>query len=308
MGIIFLLTIITDSIKIRRGENLSQITAKLYAHKIIQHPFWFKVWAKVTGSERKIKAGYYEFKKPSSIRETLKTLVQGKSIEVKVTIPEGATLKEIKEILIKECDIDGEEFWLFTHNEEYVKKLGINSPSLEGYLYPNSYFFPYGVEVDVAIKKMVREFFNVFTDKLKERAKEIGFTMEEAVILASLIEEEAVYDYEKPIISGVYHNRLKKDILLQCDATIQYILPKRKPNLTYSDLKIDSKYNTYIYKGLPPTPICSPGKGAIISALYPVNTDYLYFVAKGDGTHEFSRTLKEHNLKKIKIKKERWGE
>jgi UPF0755 protein len=152
---------------------------------------------------------------------------------------------------------------------------------------------------------MIKEFSKVFTPRLKERAKEIGFTLEEVVILASLIEKEAVYEYEKPIISGVYHNRLKKGLLLQCDATIQYILPRRKPNLTYKDLKIQSKYNTYLYKGLPPTPIASPGKSSIIAALWPQPTDYMYFVATGDGRHIFSKTLSQHNLEKQRVKWQR---
>jgi UPF0755 protein len=193
----------------------------------------------------------------------------------------------------------------FVHNSAYIESLGINAPSLEGYLFPESYLITYGADSRDIVEMMVAHFFDVFTQDMKERAEELGFTMEEAVTLASLIEKEAACEHEKPIISGVYHNRLKKGLLLQCDATIQYILPKRKPRLFYSDLQIDSPYNTYIYKGLPPTPIASPGRSSIIAALWPASTDYLYFVARGDTTHIFSRTLEEHNEAKRRVKRER---
>lgn len=294
------------SVKIKRGETLSQVGAKLYSADVIEHPFWFKIWAKMTRNERKIKAGYYVFKKPTSIRETLRTLIFGKSIEVKVAIPEGATLMEIAALLSQECDVDKEKFLRLTHDSAYVGRFGIQVKGcLEGYLFPESYLIPYAEEPEQIIPRMVNQFFLVFTPEFKERAKKIRFTMEEVVTLASLIEKEAACEHEKPIISGVYHMRLKKGLLLQCDATIQFILPERKPRLTYTDLKIPSEYNTYLNKGLPPTPIGSPGKTSIRAALWPQDTDYLYFVARGDSTHIFSKTLSQHNREKSRVKSQK---
>lgn len=305
MSYLLILCIIVNaqvSVKIKRGESLSQIANKLYSEGVIEHPFWFKVWSKLTGNERKIKAGYYIFNKPSSIRSVSKILTLGKSIEVKVTIPEGATLKEIVDILFKECDVDKDKFLRLSQDSEYVKGFGIKSSSLEGYLFPETYLISYGADPEEIIPRMVKEFFHTFTPEFKSRANRLGFSMEEVVILASLIEKESGVEYEKPIISGVYHRRLQKGLPLQCDATIQYILPKHKPRLTYADLKIPSEYNTYLNRGLPPTPIGSPGKSSIEAALWPKKTDYLYFVARGDGTHIFSRTLTQHNLEKFKVK------
>ncbi|MBI4721726.1 MAG: endolytic transglycosylase MltG [Candidatus Stahlbacteria bacterium] len=294
------------SVKIKRGESLAQITSKLYSANIIKHPFWFKVRAKITGNENKIKAGYYVFNKSTSIRKVLWTLISGKSVEVRVMIPEGATIKEIVDLLAGECDIDTERFKQLVYDTIYVRKLGIESPSLEGYLFPETYLIPYADMPEEIIPRMVRQFFSVFTPEMKERAKKVGLkNMEEAVILASIIEKEAVCEKEKPIISGVYHKRLKSKLFLQCDATIQYILPNRKPNLTYSDLKIQSPYNTYLHRGLPPTPIASPGKSSIIAALWPEKTDYLYFVARGNGTHIFSKTLAQHNIEKSRVKNQK---
>ncbi len=290
-------------IKIEKGESVTQITEKLYKKGIIEHPFWFKTWAKITGNERKIKAGYYRFTQPSSIKEALKKLVNGESIEFPITIPEGATLKEIAELFSRQCGMDKEKFLQLVQDSVYVRSLGIQENSLEGYLFPDTYLVSYEVEPNEIVQRMVDHFFQVFEQKFKDRARKIGLTIEEVMVLASLVEKEAIYDKEKPIIAGVYHNRIKGKGLLQCDATIQYILPERKPYLTYKDLKVDSKYNTYIYKGLPPGPIGSPGKSAIVAALWPENTRCWYFVAQGDGTHIFSETLKEHNRAKSNVKK-----
>jgi UPF0755 protein len=293
------------SVRVKSGETLSQVATKLHARGVVEHPSWFRLWAKVTRNERRIKAGYYVFQKPSSIRETLRILTLGKSLELKVTIPEGATLKEIAELLSVECDINKEKFLRLVHSSEYVKGFGIRTSLLEGYLFPESYLISYGADPEQVISRMVGQFFKVYTSEIKQRTKEIGFTMEEIVILASIIEKETACEREKAVISGVYHNRLRKNILLQCDATVQYALPKRKARLTYADLKIDSPYNTYLNKGLPPAPIASPGKTSIEAALWPQNNDYLYFVARGDGTHSFSKTLRQHNREKLKIKRQR---
>ena len=299
------ITLATEvDVKVEKGESVTQIAEKLYTERVIKHPFWFKVWVKITGNERKIKAGYYKFACPTSIRETLRKLVIGESAEFLVTVPEGATLKEMADLFSQKCGMNKVEFLRLAQDSAFVRTLGIQAKTLEGYLFPDTYLVSYGVKPGEMIQRMVDQFFQVF-NPFKDRAKEIRFSVEETVILASLIEKEAVYDAEKPIISGVYHNRLKAKMLLQCDATIQYILPERSSSLTYRDLKIDSRYNTYIHIGLPPGPIGSPGKRAIIATLWPDDTPYWYFVAQGDGTHIFSRTLKEHNKAKLKVKSEK---
>lgn len=289
-------------VKIEKGESLTDIAKKLKDKDIIDSATLFKLWARITGNSDKLKAGRYSFRKHTGVRATLRTLVEGKSLSIAVTIPEGYTLREIAELFEHKAGIDKDEFLALAHDTSYIRRLGLKGNSLEGFLYPDTYFIYYGIESSQVIEAMVRRFFTIFNDKFKQRSQDIGLSMEEVVTLASIIEEEAQVDSEKFIISSVYHNRLRMGKLLECDATIQYILPKRKARLLYNDLKIDSPYNTYLYPGLPPGPICSPGRTAIKAALWPKKTDYLYFVARGDGTHIFSKTLKEHITAKRKVR------
>jgi len=289
-------------IEVNHGEPFSVTLDKLYNAGVIKHKTFTKIFAILTGADRRIKAGRYKLHLNMSTFEVLRILTRGQNLLV--TIPEGVTLREIASILKKEAGVDSALFMELAKDTIFIRQLGIKeAKTLEGFLFPDTYCLYWGIKPDKVIKLMVKRFFEVFNDSLQRRAKEIGFSLYQAVIFASLIQAEAKVTSEMPIISSVYHNRLKKNLPLQCDPTIQYILPKRKPNLTYKDLKIKSPYNTYIHRGLPPGPICSPGKDAIIAALYPADTDYLYFVAKGDGTHIFSRTHKEHLAAKKWVRK-----
>ncbi len=172
--------------------------------------------------------------------------------------------------------------------------LGVNAASLEGYLYPNTYSFFWGVSPREIIRTMVQEFYHHVGDSLRQRAAALGLTVHQALTLASIIEGEAVVDSERALIAAVYHNRLRQGILLQADPTIQYIVPGPPRRLRNRDLEIASPYNTYRYPGLPPGPVNNPGLVSIRAALYPAPVNYLYFVARGDGSHVFSRTLEEH--------------
>jgi len=281
-------------IEIEKGETLNDIAKKLKDNDIIDNETLFKLWARITGNSSKLKAGRYAFRKHSSVRTTLKTLVEGKSLSISVTIPEGYTLNEIAELFEREVGINKEEFLSLAHDTSYIRKWGFKAKSLEGFLYPDTYLIYYGIDPVQITEAMVSRFFEIFSDEFKQRSQDMGLSMEDVIILASIIEKEAQVDSENFIISSVYHNRLEKGRLLESCATIQYILPERKGRLLYKDLKIDSPYNTYIYPGLPPGPICSPGGVSIRATLWPAETDYLYFVAKGDGTHIFSKTLEEH--------------
>lgn len=294
-----------SGIIISRDESIIEIANKLHSEGVINHPQWFKFYLKITNNDRKIKAGYYIFKKPSSTRRVVKTLVSGKSSDIKITIPEGVNLKEICNLFYEKAGINKEEFYSLAYDTFYIHsllgKLKIKASSLEGYLFPETYLIPYGVSAKEIIPRLVNQFFSVFPDSFYDRATKMGYPIESIVTLASLIEEEASCDSEKYIISGVYHKRLKKGMPLQCDPTVQYLMVNHKSRLSYSDLKINSPYNTYLHRGLPPGPICSPGKISIIAALWPQNNPYLYFVSKGK-THIFSKTNKEHILAKEKAK------
>jgi UPF0755 protein len=280
---------------IPQGANAADIGKMLEETGVISSDKKFVFLAKIKGHEKRIKAGRYGFHKNMAINEVLNKLVKGEVRPVLVTIPEGLTIEEVADIIQKQVDIDKKRFIKLANDSGFVKRKDIEGKNFEGFLFPDTYKLEYGVTEKDIIERLVKEFWSIFNDSLKERSREIGFSIYQVVTLASLIEEEAMIEEEKPVISQVYHKRLKLNRALECDATIQYALTEHKSRLLFSDLKIKSPYNTYTHRGLPPGPICSPGETAILAALYPADTDFLYYVARGDGSHIFSKTAKEHN-------------
>lgn len=280
---------------IPQGASAAEIGKMLEEAGVISSDKKFIFLSKIKGQEKKIKSGRYEFHRDMAINEVLNKLVKGEIRPVLVTIPEGLTIDEVADIIQQQVDIDRMKFIELAKDGDFAKREGLEGKDFEGFLFPDTYHLKYGVTEKEIIERLVEEFWGVFDDSLKKRSREINFSVYEVVILASLIEEEAMIEREEPVISQVYHKRLKLDRALECDATIQYALPEHKSRLLFSDLKIKSPYNTYTHRGLPPGPICSPGKTAILAALYPADTDFLYYVARGDGSHIFSKTAKEHN-------------
>ncbi len=279
------------------------VAERLHSKGIIRSPELFALKMRILGLDKRVKAGRYRFTIPMSEHEVLRVLTEGRAITLRVTIPEGYTVKDIANLLAKELGIDSEKFMEVCKDSDFLVSLGVPARFAEGFLFPDTYEFTWGVDERVIVKQMIRRFFEVFDDSLKKGMQKQGRSLLEIVILASLVEKEAQVDEERPIIAGVYYNRLKKRMPLQCCATIQYILPKRKENLSYDDLRIDSPYNTYKHYGLPPGPICNPGKASLEAACFPASTKYLYFVSRGDGTHIFSRTAKEHIKAKRRAKR-----
>lgn len=288
-------------VKIKSGSSLKTIANLLYEQGVIRNINDFIFTAKLFGYGNKLKAGKYIFTANLSNYQILKILIKGIVSEEKVVIPEGYTAKQIAGLLQKKVEIDSTKFMELVSDENFIKQLGIEESSLEGYLYPNTYSFYWGINAESVIKKLVTEFHRHFNDSLKQKAKQKGWTVHQVVTLASIIEGEAMVDSELAIISAVYHNRLQRSMLLQADPTIQYIIPDGPRRLLNRDLAIDSPYNTYRYVGLPPGPVKNPGIKSIIAAIEPAAVPYLYFVAKGDGSHIFSRTLKEHLKAKKKF-------
>ena len=228
-------------------------------------------------------------------------------IRVKVIIPEGLTIEETAHILKESADVDSAGFVNLAKDEYFVRSSGINANTAEGFLFPNTYIFTKGETPSYVLQVMIKKSLNIIDDSLRERAMEMGYTVEQIMTIASMIEKEAMLDRERPIIASVIYNRLKKRMRLQVDATVQYALPEHKNKLLYSDLKVDSPYNTYIHKGLPPGPIASPGLKSIEAAFHPANTSYLYYVSRGDGTHIFSKTMKAHIRAKRRVERLRRG-
>jgi UPF0755 protein len=189
---------------------------------------------------------------------------------------------------------DPNKFIKLVRNKEYARSLGIDADTLEGYLFPDTYYFPKGIKLEDIPRKMVQRYKTVFVDSYRSRAKELGFTEQQIITLASIVEKEAKVLSERKLIAAVYYNRLKLGMKLQADPTAVYGTKAWITKITANDLKRKSPYNTYLHKGLPPGPIANPGEGAILAALYPEKVDYLFFVAQGDGSHYFSKDYSAH--------------
>jgi len=236
--------------------------------------------------EDQLKYGEYNLSPSMNMLQILDKLVKGEVITYKITIPEGYTCKQIAELLEKK-EIAEKEVFL-----ELVKD---SEKTTEGYLFPDTYEVPKKYGAENTVKLMLSNFNQIATkNKFEDKAEKIGFSLDEIIILASIIEKEAKFSDEKSKVSSVFHNRLKTGMKLQSCATIQYILEEPKEKLDENDLKIDSPYNTYLYKGLPPEAICNPGLDSIMAALDPEEGDYLYFVLGENGRHIFSKTYQEH--------------
>ena len=289
---------------IPKGSASSQIAVLLKSENLIRSEFAFKLKTKIEGKASKYKAGYYSLSQSMSMDEIITAIQKGSALTMRFTIPEGFDIKRTTERLVSENLIDPKVFADLIENGNFdysfLKDIPKGKNRLEGYLYPDTYeVFPNVTEEEI-INKMLSRFDSQFTDEDKQRLAETGLSMNELITLASIIEREARIPEDRPIIAGVFYNRLKINMPLQSCATVQYILGEQKSVLTNSDIAIDSPYNTYKISGLPPGPICSPGIESIKAALYPTKSDYLYFLAKGDGSHVFSVTYEEHLANKAK--------
>jgi len=290
--------------EIKPGMTLNKVSKELSRQGLIRSSSAFQAIALLQEKQKLIMVGEYNISPSMLPMEILQRITSGKTILYPVTIPEGCRIIEIVDILAKNGLADKENFIKQTKNIQLLK--GIAKDSLEGYLFPETYYFGKFTDEKTIVKKMV-DTFKERTLKLEfvNRAKEIGFSFHEIITLASLIEKETGKDSERKQISSVFHNRLKKNMLLQTDPTVIYVIKNFDGNIKKRHLKIDSPYNTYRYKGLPPGPISSPGLKSIIAALYPANTSNLYFVSRRDGSHQFSSTLNEHNqaVEKYQLRK-----
>ena len=292
-------------INIPKGVTLSQIGNILKEESIISNKRTFTMAVKSLGHEKNIPAGRYVLHNALNNRAIINQLVYGVPSLKSITVLEGWNIYQIANELEKELKISKKTFLRLCNDQRVIKLFNLEGNSLEGYLFPDTYTFAEGVDPYLVLTRMVNEFINNITKSMEVQAQEMNMSLLEVITLASIIEGEAIYDSERAIISAVYHNRLKKGMKLQADPTIQYIIDDGPRRLLNNDLKIKSKYNTYLYRGLPPGPINSPGKESIIAALYPSVNEYLYFVARGDGYHTFSTNEKDHNKAKKKFQEVR---
>ncbi|MFB0564743.1 MAG: endolytic transglycosylase MltG [Candidatus Aminicenantaceae bacterium] len=283
--------------EVDRGKNPKAISTTLKKREVIKKKWPFLLGYKLFFSDESLKAGEYALYPPFSTKDVLVAITEGKIYLHPLTIPEGLTAKETSRLLGSQGLVKEEEFLEAFSKTEEISSYDLEAQNLEGYLFPETYFFPKGTPAKKIISTMIFQFKDIFKKEWTKRTREIGFTIREVVILASLIEKETSISEEKKLVSAVFHNRLKRGMKLDCDPTIIYVLKledRFEGRLRTKHLTYDTPYNTYLYPGLPPGPICNPGKESLLAALYPAEEDYLYFVSRNDGSHQFSRTFREH--------------
>jgi len=292
------------SVTIPSGAGTGRIAEILMENGLISNTTVFKLKSKSKDYDGKYQAGHYSISPGMTMDEIMELLLSGKADTVRFTIPEGYDIKRVAEKLSAEGLIDVDEFMNEVENGVFDYDFLADAPAgperLEGFLFPDTYeIFATADEHDI-IDKMLYQFSKVFTEEYEDRAKELGMSVRELITLASIIEREAQISEDRPVIASVFYNRLEIGMPLQSCATVQYILGEQKPVLSIEDTRIESPYNTYLIKGLPPGPIASPGADSIRAALYPAETKYLFFLAKGDGSHAFSETYEQFLRDKAK--------
>ncbi|MDB9823009.1 endolytic transglycosylase MltG [Deltaproteobacteria bacterium] len=279
---------------VQEGMSLKEVAGRLESRGLIRNRTIFTFWTRLMGYGRQVKAGEYLLSSGMAPIKIMEILTRGVIITYSVTIPEGFSIEQVGGMLAEKGLVDKPQFISIAREPQILSKYGIVGPSLEGYLYPDTYQFGRGLSpvsiIDVMIKR-----FNEVVKPFMKRIEESGMTMEEVVTLASIVEKETGSAEERPLISSIFLNRIKKGMRLESDPTVIYGMDNFAGNLTRKDLSESTPYNTYMIRGLPPGPIANPGLESIKAVLYPSETDYLYFVSKNDGTHYFSRSLEEHN-------------
>ena len=290
------------------GASLGKVIQILSEEECFEGGEKLKWLMKIKRNDRNIRPGKYTLPKNSKLHELVAIITTDSMELTKVTLLEGWTVNQIARKMGEVLKIDTTRFVDLCYSDSFIKSLGINANSLEGYLYPETYSFSSNrISFDLTEKEIIRVLVTELKRQYAKSIKKSKLSMHEAITLASIIQGECIFISEMDTVSSVYHNRLNKNWLLQADPTIQYLKPGKNKRLYNKDYtRFDSPYNTYMYKGLPPGPISNPGIDAIIAAVYPASSNYMFFVAKGDGRHYFTKTEKEHNNAKKKYLKKVW--
>ena len=287
-----------EQVTIPPGATLRAISESLAIHQVLDHPTWFRTLARLKGADRSAQAGIYEMRHGERASVILRILTEGRGKLVRFTVPEGETLRDVAELAEAELGIAADSFLSATRDTARLRAAGAEGPSYEGWLHPETYLVPLTIVPEDLVDLMVRGTVALWTPEREARRDSMKLTPWEVLTLASIVEGEALVDDERPVIAGVYLNRLRLRMPLQADPTVQYGIElatgERKPRLYTKDYKFTSPYNTYLHPGLPPGPINSPGTASIDAVLNPASVPYLFFVAGADRRHVFSRTYREH--------------
>ncbi len=283
-------------------NGAGRISRFLEKEGVIRSGLWFRLLCVATHTENKLRAGEYAFPQSGNLWQVWSKIRNGQVKVHLVTIPEGFTSRQIAEALEAEHLTTQADFLAVVQDAGFCEANKVPAKTAEGFLFPDTYEFIKGMKPAEICQEMIQHFYKMVSEQEIGRAEDMGFGLRQWVTLASIVEKEAEAKEERAIIAAVFLNRLKKDIRLESCATVNYVLGTTKPKLTWKDLGTPSPYNTYRHRGLPPGPICNPGKPALLSVLSPAKVDYLFFVSKGDGTHQFSKTIEEHIKAKNKYK------
>jgi UPF0755 protein len=298
-------------IHIPHGTTVKSIAKILSQEGVVENDRLFLIYLYIYGTAQNVRAGDYHFELPLSPEQVAAMLLKGDFKTYRFTVPEGWNLQQIAQYLVRKGLSEEEEFLEACRDVSLISQLSAQAEDLEGYLFPSTYETYFPESSSELVSMMIDEFKKNFTDEMKQRAKRINLTVHEVITLASIVEKETGKAEERPLIASVFHNRLTKKMPLQSDPTVIYGIKDFDGNLTRYHLNTYSPYNTYQIPGLPPGPIASPGRESILAVLYPAETDFLYFVSKNDGSHSFSKTLKEHQSKvqhyQVLRKEEPWS-
>ena len=281
-------------VTIPQGSTFAAAADSLQSAGVLGWPRLFRLYASITKRDRDIRAGIYLLEPGLSWNELIQALSAGRGIEQSITVPEGLPLRDIVPLLARSIGAPVDSLWAAVRDTATRRRLTVPTPNLEGYLFPDTYRFMFGTSAREAVREMVRRFEDVWEPAWNARLAQLGMSRHAVITLASIVEKEARLAEERPVIAAVYHNRLRQGMPLQADPTVQYAIGEHRNRVLYRDLKVDSPYNTYRNRGLPPGPIASPGRASIEAVLFPANVPYRYFVAHPDGHHEFRVTFEEH--------------
>jgi UPF0755 protein len=284
----------TARVIIPHGATLRVAADSLEKHGVIQSATAFRLYAMIRRGDRSIRAGTYVFRRGLSWGHVLDDLRGGKGIEHAMTIPEGWSLGQIVPQLARVLSVPVDSVQAAVRDTALLHALDVPTSTVEGYIFPDTYVFPDGTTARQAVRTMVARFQTVWQPAWDAQLASRAMSRNDAMALASIVEKEAKLPEERPVIAAVYLNRLKAGMLLQADPTVQYAIGHHVARVLYKDLTIDSPYNTYRYRGLPPGPIASPGKPSMVAAVFPAAVPYLFFVAYPDGHHEFTKNFSAH--------------
>lgn len=279
---------------IPRGASFGQAADSLARSGIIGSPKLFRLYGRITGGDRNIKPGTYLLKHGTPWSDIIGAMNGGHGLVNTITIPEGFTVSQITPLLARTLKVPVDSVQAAMRDTVLLARLDVPNPTLEGYVFPDTYAFPIGTTARQAVREMVYAFERRWKPDWDSSAVDLKINRNDLVTMASIVEKEARVPEERPVIAAVYYNRLRRGMLLQADPTVQYALGHHVGRVLYKDLTVESPYNTYVHKGLPPGPVASPGAASLAAAANPANVPYLYFVASPDGHHEFRMTLEEH--------------